>query len=233
MPIAIDSTNISTSSGSGGTSGSWSHTIGYASGTSRVLILGVSIRGGTNNVTSALYNGNSLTAGPGIFVDQFGYRTRISMWYMLDVDLPSSTGAYNILFNFTGTPFEWSAGAFLLRNVVQGAPEATTTNSQNSGTSISTNLAGVSDQSWVVDGLAVDLAGVTATAGAGQTRRWSVNNSGTYLAGSTDPQSGSGTATLSWTLTGGTPNASAHALASFQFIGAAAPTNAPFFGCNF
>jgi prepilin-type N-terminal cleavage/methylation domain-containing protein len=77
----------------------WSHTVG--AGSDRILVVGVSTRGGLgwDQVNSVTYNGISLTrVGSDTTLDCHGYTHRVEIWYLV----APPTGTYNVVITTAG-----------------------------------------------------------------------------------------------------------------------------------
>jgi len=220
MSIIFDN---ATSADNGSGSYTYTHTLGAGSGSNRLLVVVICPRGPSNTVTGATYNGASMTRGPETYVDQYGYRLRATMFYMLDAQLPSSAGSYSIAFTVGGTVWEWISGAVSVSGAYQGAPESTVYGTQLSGSTMSVSLPSVSDQSWCFDGLLEDLAYGSGTPDSGQVERWDRNRASCCGMGSTHAKSGSGSRTMGWTFSG-SGNSCAQVAAAWAKAGSGSPT---------
>ena len=229
MAIVADNTANGTGSNSSQT---YNHVLGVASGNSRIVIVSVGTYGNTQSVTGCTYNGVAMTAGPSLYLNQFGNIIGVAMFYILDSSLPASTGTYAVAFTYSGIIYNWASGTQSASGVGQSAPQATTSGSQNSGASRSTTLTGISANSWVVDGLCVNLSSGSGTPGASQVQIWDNNISGCTAMGSYYSSAAGGSQAMSWTFSG-TGSTCCQVVASWQQAGAAASNdNALLLGCN-
>ncbi len=151
-PIEFDANSYGAAS-LGGSSFSWSHTIG--DGNDRVLVVGLAIQDvGTvdMNVASITYDGVSMTATPNsIATESTGNVIRSQQFYMLDSNLPSA-GTYLIDVVFDGQIIDGCGGGVSMKNVSQQQPQVVVTNTESSGVdSINTILTTQIGYSWLVD----------------------------------------------------------------------------------
>jgi hypothetical protein len=213
MPIAIDSAASGTSTTYGNL---YSHSVASGSGNGRVLVVGATTRGYFNTISGATYNGVAMTAGPSRGVTQFGYIVQVQLFYLLDAALPANAGAYTVALAGSGTLWSCAVGSVVIIGAAQQAPEATLAGTvQNSGSSISSTISGVSDGAMVFDAVTLDLSGGTGTAtGTNQTERWDRTLSSGSGMGSTAPKTGAGSQTMSWTFNAN-GNGAGHVLMSF------------------
>lgn len=212
----------------------YNHVLGVASGNNRLVVVILLTYGFSQAVTGVTYNGSAMTAGPSLYVTQFGNLVGVNLYYLLDAGLPASTGTYAVAFTYSGILYDWSSGTQSASGVGQAAPQATTTNSQLTGSSMSTTLSSVPLDSWIFDGISVQLSTGSGTPGTGQTVIVNNNISSETGLGSYYPFSAGGSHAMSWTFNN-TGSTCVHALASWQSAAAlaGAAANAPFFGCNF
>lgn len=125
MAISYQSDNVSNT---GTTSpASDTHTLGVASGNNRLVIAGVGSEGTATHGT-ATYNGENMTLAVSAY-EGSGAGTRVSIYYILDADLPSSTGSYTVSCPISGTLTSWGIGAASFTGVNQAVPDDT--NSSN------------------------------------------------------------------------------------------------------
>ena len=214
MAIIFDSTSSSSNSPP---NLSYTHVLNYGVGNDRLVVTVICPRGTTNTVTGCTYNGVAMTRGPETYVDQFGYRVRATLFYILDSSLPADEGTYTVAFTVGGTVWDWTSGTSSVINAVQGAPEQTATDTQLTGSTMSTTIASVSDGAMVFDGLCVDLTGGSGTVSSGQTERWDVSRSGDTGMGSTHLKSGAGSRAMGWTFNT-TGSGCAHVVASWAAV---------------
>ena len=171
----------------------WSHT---GSGTSTVLIVGVSINGNTT-VSTVTYGGISLTR---LVTRNQGTQTRASLWY-----LPNPpTGTKNIVVTMSGNAV-FVAGAQSFKGVNLNNPIGTpAVNSGASDLASTLSVLGAAGE-VVVDVIARrgDLTTNPLTASAGQSSGWNLraglNNSNSGVTGGGSHKAGSSLVTMSWT----------------------------------
>ena len=117
----------------------------------------------------------------------------------------------------TGTAIDnRHAGAFVLFDAAQQAPQVTATAGANTGTNpVNTNISPSTGGSMIVDVSTRGNLGSFTTTQTGQTELWdqSCGNLGSSSAGSVKPVAAAGQTTLGWSHTNA--NRYAHALAAF------------------
>ena len=187
VPIAFDAASLTTT-GSKGTSHTWSHTVG-AAGTNRILIVGTSAESAVA-VTNVTYAGQSLTLLGGQSTP--GSVTRTELWYIL----APATGTNNIVVNL-GANKKLAAGAASWTGVHQTATFGTAVFASGTSTSPTVDLTSASGE-VVVDAMA-NKSSTSRTEGANQTLHWS-GNSGGKPSSAGSSESGAATVTMSWTL---------------------------------
>lgn len=181
-----------------GSSGSHSHTCSTAP--NRILLVGFCLRGGAaqRTVSGVTYNTVALTKlSDELFGDLFG---DVELWYLIN---PAS-GANTLAYTLSGS-CDASIGAVSYTNAIQVSPFGTPVEAEGAAGGdagpATVNVGGVAAQ-LVVDVVATQ-ANITITVGANQTQR--VNNkqsTGTVRTVGMSEESGSGTITMSWTLSG-------------------------------
>jgi hypothetical protein len=199
--INFDAASNSTGDGNGA-SISWDHTV-TASGSNRILVVGVSWRNAGNDtwtVSSVTYNSLPLTLirKDEQFLDPPGSRST-ALYYLTD---PPTGSAYPIQVNFSGSVYRSVGGAVSLTGVDQSNPidaeNGVAGGTGNPSVTVTTNT----DGAWVVDALCVrEPSGTTSVVGL-QTEGWNLRTSGSTIdgAGSTmGPKSPAGDVTMSWT----------------------------------
>src|SRR5229473_2937496 len=187
--IAVDGT--SSASGKAVSTLTWSHTAG--STPNRILIVGVSNQNTSRPVSSVTYGGTPLTR---IGFQNGGTSNRMELWSLT----APSAGTANVVVTFSGS-VDVVGGAVSFSGVNQAAPLGAFASAQGSNVSPSVTVPSAAGQ-VVIDALATNGDGSSATVGAGQTQRWNLktgNGGGNALgAGSTEP--GASSVTMSWTL---------------------------------
>ena len=204
--IAFDSASSATTGTGTASTLTWSHTVG-ATGTNRILIVGVSIRNSSSQTVSGIsYAGAGMT-----LVGQTTNSTnaRVEIWRLI----APATGANSVVVTLSAAA-RFVGGASSFTGVSQTPALALGTYFSNIGntTTPTVNVTGVAQGQLVIDTIANNTLS-TATAlpcvGAGQTQRWNNRTSNTTSsnntpgAGSTEPGPASpGTVTMSWRLGG-------------------------------
>jgi hypothetical protein len=115
------------------------------------------------------------------------------------------------------------AGAFVVYNVAQQAPEAVKSAGADALTNpVNTSLTTLTDGAWVIDVMNQGGAGTFTTTQSGQTLRWQTSCGTSTLGSSTKSVSPPGSTTLGWSHSG--PKRYAHALAAFAPAAPPPPT---------
>lgn len=184
------STNSSSSSlTTGASSLTWSHTV--ASGSDRVLIVGLSVEDTGDTVTSVTYGGTPLS----LLGTRVGNQT-VEMWSLV----APAVGSANVVANFSGTA-QVVGGAASFNGVHQSTP--TGTFQSTGGSSTTPSLAVTSALGELVIGtLVANDSPATVTLGPDQLEQWSqatgAGGGNTRGAGSTE--AGAASVTLSYGL---------------------------------
>lgn len=154
--IAFDATSQYLAASSE-TSVSWSHTV---TGSNPYLSVSCYINQGSNDTTSATYNGVAMTK-----IHDFTTSTRRVWTYGL---MGPATGANTLVMNVNSVS-EITCQAISYAGVSQtGQPEASTTNTTASSNSFTTSLTTISDNAWIIG---YDRASLLPSAGTGVTAR--------------------------------------------------------------
>lgn len=154
MAIALDAT-------SNGNATSTSITIAHTcTGADRILFVGVYYQGG-DNFTSVTYNGVALTQIAKV-------NNGLAIWGALYYLVAPSTGTNNIVVTVSASAFLGAGGVSYTGAKQSGQPDASTTNT-GSGTSLTTSVTTVADNSWAI--LQAQNANDTITASTGSTLR--------------------------------------------------------------
>lgn len=221
--INFDAASRSATAASGQSSLSWEHAI--ASGTDRVLVVGVAIEDESTTdaaITSVTYRGVALTSVPGS--KRSGGGTGIvqtQLFYLLDA-AAGGGGTGTVIVTTLGPVAGLCAGAVSLSGVSQVSPQSVATNVDTSGfDAISTNLPADAAGSWVVDVVASGKPGIFTPA-SGQIERWDVITTGMSAATSTEATPASGSITVGWSHTDA--NRIAHSVVSLAPSVAGAPS---------
>jgi len=196
--IAFDA-NSSGTNGAGSTSVSWSHTTG--SGLNRIMIVGVSIRNTTVSVSGITYGVQSLTF---IRADTQGTSIRSELWYLIAPASGTATVTVTLSASSRAT-----GGSVTYTGVAQTLPIDVHGGGTGLSSSPSQSVTVSTANSWLLGHLAISGSGKTVTAeGSGQTMRWDQETSGGSSAdrnrghGSGKGPVGTGSQTMSWTLSG-------------------------------
>jgi len=182
-----------------------SHTLGDGSGNDRIVFAFVeAIGGGSHVFGTAEYDGQVMTQLAQVDGTVFGAESTITIFYLLDTDLPATSGTYDF-------DYEINAGAYGSIGCVvsytgsdQVAPPFQTSSSSvgggGSGADISTNITPGSSP-----GLLVDFAGgggtttLTGSPGTGQTERLDTADADEYLWSSEKSYSSTAANSTEWT----------------------------------
>ncbi len=170
-----------------------SHTT--ASGSNRLMIVGVSAQQPGASITSMTYNGTSLTK---LVRVTNASQTRVEIWYLV----APAVGTFNVVVNNSGGE-NAIIGVQTYSGVDQTTPFGTYVSASSiSGTTATVNASSASGE--LVYGVVGWNNGNANTIGAGQTEYWDLPmNSSIAGAGSTE--AGAATVTMSWTNAGSQP----------------------------
>ncbi len=184
-PLQIDNT-----SSAGSVSNlNWNHTV--SSGSSRILVVGVSIDNPATLVTSATFN-NSL---PLTLIGQTnGTQTKVLMYYLLNP--PIGTYPISITLNAASGVV---GGAASFKGVQQGNPIAGFAGNKGSNSSASVTLASAVGGT-VISTVAPKSPAAAVSPGAGQNAEWNRSTNNFSGAGSSAP--GATSVTPTWSLSG-------------------------------
>lgn len=163
----------------------FSHTCG--SGSDRLLVVGVSIRGAVT-VTGITYAAVALTK---IRHDAPGGDVRSELWYLV----APATGANNVVVTMSGDQ-SFAAIAQTYTGVHQTVPKGTDVGSTGSGTAVTVDVTSATGE-LVIDVVTRQASGGTFTEGASQTKRQTHT---TQPGGSMSEEAGAATVTMSWTI---------------------------------
>jgi hypothetical protein len=198
LPITFDNAS-SCSSGTAGTTISWSHTIGC--GKNRLLVVGLAAKD-TNldnlRVSSIKYNGfeMSLVEGSSLVVGN-QYLHKAELYYLLQENLPLP-GTYVVEVIYPGNVDSVSAGAVSLFNVAQQPAEAVAVNSERCSQTISTGITTATDGAWIIDVVSSCTNGSFCSIDEGMEAFWSTLADGSSAAGSTKAVPSAGLTTMGW-----------------------------------
>jgi hypothetical protein len=185
--------------GPSGTTLTYSHNVGNQS--NKILIVGVAFEGATTSqdVSGVTYNGVAMTKINETRVGT-GFIMEVSLWYMLDDQLPDDNANHNVVVTFT--PYSENvieSGAISLYNANQAAPTDFGGNGWEASTDpITKQYTTTVDNTMIVD--VVGCGNVGSYTASGQTERWddNVGSSGCTAAGGTRLIATAGTVTNSW-----------------------------------
>jgi pectate lyase/lysophospholipase L1-like esterase len=192
-------------SSSDGNTLSWQHTI-ITGIDKRILVVGLAGDDNDandlvinivkyNDVNMALVEGSSIIVGSG---DPISY-TKTELYYLLDDDLPSSPGDYNIEVIYNGNISNRCGGAISLANVNQVEREAVAVNSNVDQNTISTNITTQTNSACIIDIVGCGSTGSFLALADDMTERFDVNSVSSTAAGSTTIVESAGETTISWT----------------------------------
>jgi hypothetical protein len=175
---------------------------------------------------SVTYAGQPLELGAAALSDTSGFRACTGVFYLLDP--PAGTANVAITFPATlGTPVDNRlAGAAVLYNAAQQAPEVAAAAGADATTNpITTGIGTFTDGALIVDAVTQGAPGTFTATESGQTTRWQLACGGSALATSTKPTPSSGAVFLGWSHSA--PKRYAHALAAFAPAGSPTTTLPP------
>jgi hypothetical protein len=200
--------NTSASSGTAGTTLSWSHTVG--SGNNRMLIVESATEDtdwSDATIKSVTYGStNNLMAVKGSSKRQGSIDT--DLWYLPNPPVGTNT----ITINYFGSVTSRAGGAISLRNVKQQPAEDANTHSSSSANTITTNITTRTNGDWVADVVGHATSGSFTTSTS--TERWDRNSGNHTGAGATKAVATAGSTPLTWTFSSSAA-AISHSLASF------------------
>lgn len=186
----------STACTSSGTSCTLSNfTLSTGSGNNRIVVVGVSTEN-DGDVTAVTFNGTNMTEINEADSSGFFGGVTASLWYILDTNLPSSAGDYDVVVTTTSENHR-HVGAAEFTGVAQQAPEASNTGTSGASGSISTSVTTASDGAVVIDVVAAS-ASDGDTPGAGQEELYDTAVSGSNGAGSYQIKEFAGSTSMSW-----------------------------------
>ena len=191
MAVTFDAASSNGSDTVGQTSISTTHT---ASGTNRYVIVGLSFRRETSDVSgiSVSYDGVPMSqigsiVGPG---------TNVSACAMFGLANPNTTAGATVSASWTNGQSWTEIGVVSFTGVLGGIGTPVTQVSANSSSPSVTVSSATGDM--VIDTLATS-GGTTATVGVGQTQRWNRSSATSFIgSGSTEP--GGASVVMTWSL---------------------------------
>jgi hypothetical protein len=169
---------------------SFSLSIGQDAGNNRCVLVGFHVVGGTgHSVTSATLNSVALTYLYDITENYFGRDVTTFVYYMMDDDLPSSSGSYTVSVEVDGTsdPYDMVVNASSYYNVSQSTPPyAASSDFSNPAfdtVEYDTDITVAASAGVLVDFGGAEDSGATAQAPtSGQTERQDRNYNSSLLA---------------------------------------------------
>jgi hypothetical protein len=214
-----------------------SHSLGIASGNDRI-VLGVveSIGPAPHTFNVFTYNGVAMTQLAQVTASIFGRIIAITVFYLLDANLPASAGTYTFSYR-TINAYGSYAAALSYYNASQSAPGTASgfgSNNPPLSGAYTTNITPSSGNGMLVDFGALDVtASGSGTPGTGQTERADIGSASERLLISEKPFSDNSANSMSYTPTM-TYYAYAHLIAEIAGLGGGpVAENAVFFGTNF
>jgi hypothetical protein len=161
-------------------------------------------------VQSVTYNGVAMTfaaseRATGITTN------RIEMWYILEADLPVSTGTYNIVVSTAGTVTSNAATAVQFCNMAQTAPDDIEVMSVSAGTTSTISVTPVNPNSMIIDGaVSANQSADFYVTGTDQNERVKVLSASHWGAMSSRFVSDNTSKSVSWEMSNATFNRIAH-----------------------
>lgn len=144
----------SASDGGSGTTLTMS-SVSVPSGSTKLLVAHVAVRadstGDSVGVTDAKFDGVSGTLG-GTAIETTGQDIRISSYYWLNANLPSS-GTADLVFTIDDAQTHSNFGYEFLDGVKQQAPEATATASVIDTNSVNASVTSITNNAWAITGV--------------------------------------------------------------------------------
>ncbi len=184
-----------------------SHTLGYGSGNNRVVLALINLIGSsTTPVFSTIkYNGTTMTLLARVASTVFGTNYVTNVYYLLDANLPASSGSYNLTYQTT-SGYDSKAAIISYTGVSQVTPPYASSFVSNKGSATgagveyTTNITLGSSSGVLVDcvsGLPVALA--TGIPGTSQIERVDAGDTDEFFFVSDKTFSASGSNSMSWT----------------------------------
>lgn len=210
-----------------------------ASGNDRmVLLLYCQVAGGAGPLESApQFNSTNMTRLATDNVAEFGNYGTVDIWYILDNNMPSGSGNYNL----TGTTHStncWNCYpiAVSVSGVAQSAPDgyqSAKANGNPVGSPATVNITPSSANGTVID-IVDGMNGTSWTEGSGQTLIGDNTLVANRFAGcSKEDHTTTAQRTMSWTWSGSANTWLIYAISLLDADGGAEEQNAVFFGSNF
>ena len=217
---------------------SFSHSLGVGSGNDRVVLVFVeSIGPSPHTFVTATYDGVAMTQLTQITASIFGRITAITVFYLLDANLPASSGSYTFAWEIDSGAYDSKVAVLSYSGVDQDAAPfdfSTSSDSNNPALSgsYSTNHTVVASNGLLVDGFGGEpvTTGSSGTPGGSQTERVDFTDVDEMLFVSEKAFTSSGSNSMSWTPSVDYYTAS-HAIV--ELPEPAAEEEAMMFGANF
>jgi len=140
----------------------FSHTLGYSSGNNRLVVVtaGFENSAGDINIGSATYAGQGMTKIVQATTGGIGYVASVALFYILNSNLPSSSGSYSVVVTADSNPnADLWACAVLYIGVKQEAPDDYDSDSSGFSTTMTSNLTCDEDGSMLVQACVVGNIG--------------------------------------------------------------------------
>jgi hypothetical protein len=188
---AVTSWNVTTASGAGTNSATWSHTIASGGGGNRLLVVCVSVRA-LHSVQSITYSGVPLTNLTSVFVGSGGNVPRSEIWYLISPPL----GTANIITTLTGSDY-FECGAVNYTNVDQSAPFDSTVTGQGVSATASVTLIGSTGDMFID---VLGYSGTTSTPGGSQTSLFNLTSDGTWKGSGSKRLASGVSVNMTWTI---------------------------------
>lgn len=138
----------------------------------------------------------------------------VEVWYMLEASLPAA-GSYTVTVTTTGTTDNRIGGSYSIADMKQGGPEATNTQTSNTGpATMNTAVTTLTDEALVFDAIGSGALGTGfVTNQTGQSEFYDTSVGSSTGAGSTKTVATAGSTTMGWTVTGASQTA--HVVVAF------------------
>lgn len=223
------------------------HSLGQSSGNGRMVIVFLGLVGGTTHTVSEFtYNGVSLhLIHTETTIEYYGRILSGRFGYLLDSELPASSGSYSVHAHTTGVngPYDGMIGVVSFYNAEQEAPTSHVAQSNfsnppfSSSTPVSTDIVVSSGEGTLIDGLCLDSSYyhpyLHLEPGTNQTERVEQVRTNSIIGLTTETYNTSGTKTMSQS-TNYTYHAYAHIVLELEpSQEAETKYNAPIMGMNF
>ena len=185
MALAIDA--VTDAAGSGAGPFTWAHT---CAGSDRVLLVGISYYDSGDTVSAVTYNSVALTVVSSSTVSNGQYT---STMYRL---IAPATGSNTVSVTFTGSVFDFGAGAVSFTGADQTTPLGTAVTATGTDTTPTVTVTSASGE-IVVDALTIVHSG-TLTVDGSQSQRWNSAGASGHIKYAGSTEAGAATTTMSW-----------------------------------